>query len=232
MNLSTALTRIRYRIGEVIPSYWTQLELISYVNDAKDDLYNAILTINKDFFERTATLAFVNLVSQYLLASDFQRLKSIRATTAGMEGTTFIPMSRNTPAFQAGLQNSAYNNAPYQFMYDIWNNIDVAVSPAPNMKGMNITFSPTPAGAMTVEYVYVAQLPDLAGNDDGFSFLDPFIGYILDQATYYALSKGPSGDYQNYGSRAEMKLNRILAVASKNNMQGSQFVQGFLEDSF
>lgn len=230
MDLTTALLRIRYRIGEPTPSYWTDLELISYVNDAKDDLQNAIETINKDYFERTSTLALKTNIQTYLLPADFMRLKRIRLTDSGLEATAFVPLDRSAQAFLDGMQQSAYNNAPYQYMYDIWQNID---DPETNsMKGMNISLSPYIPGDCTAEIVYSAALPDLADGADTFSFLDPFTGYILDQATYYALSKGPSGDYQNYGSRAEMKLNRILAVAARVNQQGSEFVRGFMEDTY
>lgn len=230
MILSTAILRVRYRIGEATPSYWTDAELTSYLNDAKDDLQNAILTINKDFFQRTGSLAIVAGTNQYVLPSDFVRLKSIRASTSGLEMTSFIPMDRNTQAFLGGLQNSAYSNSPYQFMYDIWQNID---NPAlGSLKGMNISFSPLPQSNLAVVIEYDAALADLASAGDSFDFLSPLMGYILDKATYYALSKGPAGDYQNYGSNAEIKLNRILAVASKVNQQGQEFVAGYCEDAY
>lgn len=301
MTLATARQRIRYRIGEPTESFWLDVELNSYINDSKDDLYNAILTINKDYFQRSAALKTRAFTNRILLPSDFQRLKVLRMATSGMEGTLFTPADRNQALFTAALANTTYSNQPYQYMFDIWDCIDepsgsdtawgtvngavnssttvvfddatnihagdtvyfynpttsaeedsgvvsavsgntatmaAAVSVSDNAKavvslrGSNLELSPAPNGVYDLALGYWAQLPDLSADDDTFKFLDPFTGYILDQATYYALSKGPSGDYQNYGTRAEMKLNRILAVASKSNAQGAEFATGFLEDSY
>lgn len=226
MILSTARTRIRYRIGETTPSFWTNDELNSYINDAKEDLYNAILTINKDFFEKRTTLATVSGTTAYELPSDFQQVKSLRMLTSGYEDTMFKPQDRNTSAFLMGLNSMNVSNSPYEILYDVYQNLD------DSDKTWYIQFSPVPRDVKSIELNYVAQLPDLTADADTFGFMAPFMGYILDQATYYALSKGPSGDYQNYASRAEAKLNRILGVASRSNKQGAEFVEGFLEDSF
>lgn len=226
MDLQTARTRIRYRIGETTPSFWTNEELNSYINDAKDDLYNAILTINKDYFERKTTINTVAGTTEYELPSDFERVKSMRMLTLGYEDTLFKYQDRNTDAFLMGLNSMNVSNSPYEIMYDVYQNLD------DTDKTFYLQFSPIFRDSRSIEVCYVAQLADLSSDSDNFSFMNPFMGYILDQATYYALSKGPSGDYSNYGSRAETKLNRILGVAAKLNMQGHEFVEGFLEDSF
>ena len=232
MTLATALLRIRYRIGESIPSYWSDSELTSYINDAKDDLFNAILTINKDFFEKSCTITTSTTTNRILLPTDFQRLKLLRMITPGLEAVIFSPMDRSLASFQVNLASNPYSNQPYQYFYDVWQCLDVPGQGQPNFLGWNLELSPAPNAAYSINLVYGAQLPDLVSPADTFSFMDPFTGFILDKATYYALSKGPSGDYQNYGSQAEMKLNRILAVASKTATQGAEFVQGFLEDSY
>lgn len=226
MTLAVALSRIRYRIGETTAGFWTDAELISYINDAKDDLYNAILTINKDYFEKSASVTVSAGTHKAELPSDFQRLKSIRMSTVGYEDTQFVPRDRNTQEFLSGLNSINTANSPYEVMYDIYQNLD------DTDKTMYLDLSPIFMDARTLEVNYVAQLPDLTGTTDTFGFLAPFMGYILDKATFYALSKGPSGDYNNYANQAEMKLNRILGVASKSNQQGHEFVEGFLEDSF
>lgn len=227
LTLATARTRIRYRIGETTPSFWTEAELNSYINDAKDDLYNAILTINKDFFEKRTALATVaGDITGMELPADFQQVKSIRFTTPGYEDTVFNPQDRGTLPFIQGLNSLSISNSPYEMMYDVYQNLD------DTDKTWYLQLSPIPRSVLAIELNYVSQLPDLSGDSDTFGFMAPFMGYILDQATYYALSKGPSGDYQNYGSKAEVKLDRILGVASKQNKMGTEIVQGFLEDSF
>lgn len=226
MDLQTARTRIRYRIGESAPSFWTNEELNSYINDAKDDLYNAIMTINKDFFEKRTTIVTASGTTQYECPVDFARVKSLRMLTVGYEDTLFKYQDRNTDAFLMGLNSMNVSNSPYEIMYDVFQNLD------DTEKTWYLQFSPIFRDVRSIELNYVAQLADLSADADNFSFMNPFMGFILDQATYYALSKGPSGDYSNYGSRAETKLNRILGVAAKQNMQGHEFVEGFLEDSF
>lgn len=226
MNLGAARTRIRYRIGETVAGFWTDAEINSYINDAKDDLFNAILTINKKFFEKRTTVTTVAGTSAYELPADFQQVESIRMLTSGYEDTHFKPQGRNTQAFLMGLNSMNVAASPYEIMYDTYQNLD------DTDKTMYIQFSPLPRDARSIEVNYVSQLPDLASDSDTFGFLAPFMGYVLDQATYYALSKGPSGDYSNYGSRAEAKLNRILGVAARSNKQGTEVVEGFLEDSW
>ena len=232
MTLLQARTRIRYRIGEEEESFWKNVELNSYINDAKDDLYNAILTINKDFFQKSATIQTSTVTNRILLPADFQRLKVLRMLTPGFKATMFVPVDRNNPLFIASLANVAYSNQPYQYMYDVYDCIDVPAQGEPDWRGWNLALSPAPNAVLSIGLEYFAQLPDLAQDTDTFSFMNPFTGYILDKATYYALSKGPSGDYGNYQTSAETKLNRILGVASKPTTQGAEFVQGFLEDSY
>lgn len=226
LTLSSARTRIRYRIGELVAGFWTDAELNSYINDAKDDLFNAILTINKDFFERSTTLVTVAGTTAYELPADFQQVKSLRMLTPGYEDTMFKPQDRNSQAFLMGLNSMNVAASPYEMMFDPYQNLD------DTDKSWYLQFSPVPRDVRSIELNYVSQLADLTGDSDTFGIMAPFMGYILDQATYYALSKGPSGDYANYGSRAEAKLNRILGVAARSNKQGSEYVEGFLEDSF
>jgi len=227
LTLSSARARIRYRIGETTPSFWTDAELNSYINDAKDDLYNAILTINKDFFEKKTALATtVGDITGMELPADFQQIKSLRFTTSGYEDTVFNQQDRATQPFIMGLNSLNIANSPYEIMYDVYQNLDDAD------KTWYLQLSPIPRSVLAIECNYVAQLPDLSSDSETFGFMAPFTGFILDAATYYALSKGPSGDYQNYGSRSEAKLNRILAVASRQNKMGTEICQGFLEDSF
>lgn len=234
VTLATAIARVRNRIGEATASYWDDDEIIGYINDAKDDLQNAVNTINKDFFQKVASLSIVSGRDQYLLASDFTRLKSMVVTTDGYQQTMFIPISRNSPLFIAGRQNNAYTNMPYQYMYEVWQNVEPDATPAPAvpLHGWNISFSPSIKTAFTIEYTYIAFLPDLSALTDTFDFLDPFSGFIYDQAASYALSKGPAGDFITYERRAEKKLNRILAVCAKRTMTGPEVVAGFLEDTY
>jgi hypothetical protein len=226
MTLATALARIRYRIGETTEGFWTDAELTSYINDAKDDLYNAIMTINKDYFEKNVTLSVAAGGKQVELPSDFQRLKSLRMSTPGYEDTQMVPRDRNTQEFLMGLNTVNTANSPYEIMYDIFQNLD------DTDKTMYLALSPIFQDARTLEMNYGCQLPDLSGLSDTFGIMAPHMGFILNKATYYALSKGPSGDYQNYANQAEAELNRILGVLANNNQQGHSFVEGFLEDSF
>lgn len=231
-TLAQARTRIRYRIGEETEGFWKDVELNSYINDAKDELFNAILTINKNFFGRETTIQTSASTNRILLPADFQRLKGLRMLTPGLEATVFTPENRNSPLFSALSANSAYSNQPYQYLYDTFECIDEAGENEPNYKGWNLVLAPAPNAVYSIALSYFAQLPDLADDADEFSFMAPFLGYILDKATYFALSKGPSGDYGNYNTSAEAKLNRILAVASRPQLQGAEFVHGFLEDSY
>ena len=103
MTLATALLRIRYRIGESIPSYWSDSELTSYINDAKDDLFNAILTINKDFFEKSCTITTSTTTNRILLPTDFQgepreplnRFFRIRSAWQNKKNLAGNPKNRN-----------------------------------------------------------------------------------------------------------------------------------------
>ena len=56
-NMTSALAFVRNQIQEPTASFWSDSELISYINQAKDDLYNEICLVNEDFFMKTAVLA-------------------------------------------------------------------------------------------------------------------------------------------------------------------------------
>ncbi len=225
MNLSQIRTRIRYRIGEDTEGFWSDVELNSYINDAKDDLFNAIMTLKKDIFIKTATLSFSANEKTKALPSDFSRLKSLRATTSGYESTTFSPKDLSTFEFIVGW-DPLNSSAPPDVLFDVFQNMD------DTNKAFHLTISPTFPGGIAIEAKYHSFLPDYASDSDEVLFLNPHMGYIIDKATYYALSKGPSGDYENYARSSEARLNRILGNLGRLNAGGHEFVEGFLEDSF
>ena len=218
LTLAQARTRIRYRIGESEASYWSDAELNSYINDSKDDLYNAIQTIKKDFFEKTYDLSVASGDYIKALPSTFGTLQVIYAS-----GYEFISRPHSSFDFNLLQNNDLTTKIVFYDIYHKQTNTDPVVT-----KGIYIEFSPKFTESVTIGLKYTAELPDLSGDSATFEFLEPMLGYILDRATYYALSKGPAGDYNNYKNEAEKKLNRILGVAGNLDNSSSEFVDGFL----
>lgn len=218
MQLSQARSRVRTKIGESEASFWSDTEINDNINTAKDDLQDAILTINEDIFQSTTTITTINGQNEYQLPADFKSIVSIR--DLDNYDINFIRQSQGSKIFKDSLSSNVSNNESITEYYDVYQKSDGI---------WYIIFAPAMVGDISIEIKYRARVPDLSNDTDTFLCLDNYVGYIIDKAVYYCLMKGPSGDYASYYNASEAKLNRIIGSIRPDN-SGHTFVVGYLED--
>lgn len=218
MTLSQARAKVRTRIGESNASFWEDSEINDNINTAKDDLQEALLTINEDLFQNTTTITTINAQTKYELPLDFDTLVSIRDLN-DMD-MYFTKMSQSSQTFKTALTADYQNNEGINEFYDIFQENDGK---------WYIQFAPAMVGGINIEIKYRARISDLSSDSDTFGALDKYVGYIIDKAIYYCLMKGPSGDYNLWYNSSEAKLNRIIG-SIRPDSSGNSFVTGYLEE--
>lgn len=221
MTLAEARDKIRAIIAEPTPSFWSDEEINTALNLAKDDLQEAIMTTNKDMFSKNFLINTVEDENDYELPSDFRELKLIR----DIDGydIQFVQVDMSEKVFVEALNVQYKNDNPGSVVnvyYDVFQDLD---------NKWYLRIAPSLPSGIRIKIDYKAQIPDLKDDNDTFGALNDFMGYIIEKALYYVLSKGPSGDYQNHLNASEMKLNRILG-SLRINTSGTEFVRGYLED--
>lgn len=221
-TLKNARDAVRDNIQESSEAFWTDAELNRYINRAKDDLYTSISLVNENFFLESGTVSVVAGTTKYELSAGFFRLKNIRTTTAGKEEMVWLPAKINSKAFNDGLNASYSNSIENKMMYDTYHDVS-------NKKNYLIV-SPIPADSFAINVDYISVVPDLTSDSDVFAIFDPFVGYIIDKATYYALSKGPSGDFNTPLKESARKLEDIKTNCGRPQIKDPEFVDGFMED--
>lgn len=221
-TLKNARDAVRDNIQEASAAFWSDAELNRYINRAKDDLATAISLVNENFFLESDTISVVAGTTKYELDAGFFRLKNIRTTTSGKEEMVWLPAKMNSKAFNDGLNASYSAGLENKMMYDIYHDIS-------NKKNY-LYISPIPSGALTLNVDFISVVPDLSGDSDVFAIFDPYVGYIIDKATFYALSKGPSGDFKTPLKEANDKLEKIMTNCGRPQIKDSEFVDGFMED--
>lgn len=222
MNLLEARNAVRSNIGETEESFWTDTELNRYLNQAQRDLYNAVRSVKSDFFIKSIPLSVSNGDSEVNLPSDFAAVKSLRITDAGYNDVIFYPLDRSNEEFIYGLSSEVTISNPSRIFFDVY--LDTS-STSPQMK---IIFSPIFRDNFNIELIYISTLSDLSNDNDNFMFPAFCDSYIINKATSYALSKGPSGDYGNYQSLARENLSAILDTVRTLNRMGNEYVNDFL----
>lgn len=219
-TLSQLIGIIRGYIGETTEGYWSNSEIINNINRAKDDLWEAIETVNKQFFLKSYLIQGDGN-NNYMLPDDFSSLESIRSVNNDI---SFLPTDMGYQKFQDVFDLTIGNSYFMTLYYDIVSRIT-----NDGKSKWFIVFSPKLPIGKSVIIDYVSRPPDLVNANDNLGILDKYYGYILDKATYYTLLKGPSGEYDKWLQNSEIKLNRILSSIRLNNYK-TEFVEGYLED--
>ena len=135
ISLSTLRTNVRHHLDEATAAFWTNAQLLVYINQAIDRVWNEVRNSRGDYFFKSlaSTAGSQTLLSETYAASslqiavgaieitlppDFAELKLIRVTTADYEHVRFTQSELSDPDFRALLEYPD-NVGPTAFRYAI-----------------------------------------------------------------------------------------------------------------
>lgn len=135
ISLSTLRTNVRSHLDETTAAFWTNAQLLVYINQAIDRVWNEVRKSRGDYFFKSlaSTAASQTLLSEtyapsslqiavgaieITLPPDFAELKLIRVTTADYEHVRFTQSELSDPTFRAVLEDPD-NVGPSSFRYAI-----------------------------------------------------------------------------------------------------------------
>lgn len=219
MTLYELRTAVRDKIGEANEGFWSNREINDNINRAIDDLNDAIQTVNRKKAIKTYSITSDGTSEEYELPTDFKSLITIREQNNSIN---FIYLSMSSKRFQEALSLTLGNTSIYTCYYDIYSKIGTTAS-------NYIKFAPKLSSGKVINIEYLSGIPNLLTDNSDLGIYSIYKGYIIDKAIYYTLLKGPSGNYAEFNTNAEVKLNRILSTL-QDNYFGSEFVEGYLED--
>lgn len=121
-SVSTLIASVRRHLNETTASFWTDAELLQYLQEGAADLWKALVGVNEDHFltlSSSASLpANVNTLSS--VPSDCFRIKTIEPTTLSSYVNTFFrPADWGSPEFLRARSLDACDPQGQVFYYDL-----------------------------------------------------------------------------------------------------------------
>ena len=186
-TLQRYLTDVQTRLAGLANAF-TQQQLISFINEGKDELWEAFITSADDYFVQsttttagqTNTLATLSTTTrEYTLPSDCLAPRFIECVTPGFEYIRFVYRKITHPDFQeqrrsATQSGSDASSLTFQTYYY-------------TIVGKNtIMFAAFPETAFTIKVWYVRALPDLVNLGDA---LDEMVQPLARRITDYVVKQ-------------------------------------------
>lgn len=155
MTLETILADIRARLNEVTAAFWTDAQLLVWINHRYQDLVTAVETTFENYFLTESATDLVEDQQEYSLPTDFKRMVRIEINyDMTNNATTF---SKATPVTLDEVRIQIANT-----------DLGSSGSPVYYIHGDLLGFLPIPDadGTSAVKIWYVAEQTDLSDDDD------------------------------------------------------------------
>ena len=148
-SLETIRTSVRDRLDESTASFWTNAQLNTYINQAKDRVWSRVRSLNDDMFlvERSSTDGSVTILGEtyatssfaiivgtsttgwnYTLPPDFAEMRLIEVITSNYETVRFVHADL-TSAGMRGAMEVTDNQTPDMFYFDIVGERTMRIAP-------------------------------------------------------------------------------------------------------
>lgn len=229
-SLKNVRDYVRIKLQDPSKTYWADSDIDLEINNVKDELYNAICTINEDFFLKPATVTIPAGATDVKLPEDFFRLKNIRTTSpADAKYQDWRPLDLATRSFNTGISYPENGPTISTMYYDIYTTADTSGATSINADINRMRISPIMGVELTVSIDYIYQVPDLTADTDTFSVFNVYSNYIQQKTIAECFRTGPSGPYDVYDKKAAALLDTILTNAGKRQNKSNEFVQDMFD---
>ena len=229
-SLSTLRTAVRANLDEATAAFWTNAQLLIYLNRSKNRVWREVRKLKEDFFliQRTSTDGALTILGEsytassfaivagtrtYTLPPDFVEMKLIEVTTSGYEFVRFQHLDLAKPEHRA-LRRLTDQYAPSVFIFDLIGSVTMTIAPLSNT-------------ALDLRLSYIRRIADLADDTD---VLD--VPYELaDAVEAYATAAALKQDRAPEAATWEATGREIVASAigsSARQITDPVFVDAFL----
>lgn len=223
VTVKNVIWRIRRNLREFDPEYFSDEQLLSWVNEAHQELYNEVCLLYENYFKKTTTLDLVKDVAEYALPNDFKRVVFVEKLK-DLDTTLTVPIKLRRVPFQQ-------LNQSYRTYYPFLTLIGYYIH------GTTIGFVPTPktnsTQAVRVHYI---PTPNLLTLDSNHQLPAEYSRVLVLLATYLAISAEDQALGQQFYSWYERSLALMRhEMANRDDsyskpLRGDFFNEDFVEE--
>jgi len=194
---------VRDQLDESSASFWTDAQLLRYLNRAQSRVWNRLKAANEYYCTVTRTsndgaltiqgesytasaFRIVAGTSDYVLPPDFDQMSTIEVITLGYEELSITRLDINDPEFR-GARSLVDNQSPSGEIY-----FDIVGEPA------SMRIAPKSDTTLDLRITYVQTLADMSADTDRLMLPNPLYIAVADYATMYALRQDRSPDAGTY----------------------------------
>jgi hypothetical protein len=229
---STIVTKVRSQIIESAASFWTDAEILTFINDGQKDLWRAILDLHQEHFAADdESNVSLDANSSFLagIPGDCFRILTIeqRDLTAS-NVTTFTPRDFNHPDFQAARSVPAQSPSGLEIFYTPY-------GAGPPVAAMTVKVAPQVTSAVLLRVSYARSLDDT--NDLAAGATNPIPGdsdnALFCYAMAYATGKQSEGNFTpdpEWLSLYATEKKNLLVSLTPRQEQEPDVVEGYLEE--
>ena len=147
------ITMVRTRLKDLSVRSFHEFEIVSPLNEGKNELVKIIRQADENFFETTFSgtipVAAAPDPSEITLPSDFSELREIRVVSSGYEDMAFINLSQSDRRFRDALAiGGGVTSGQSAFYYDFMGLDKIILAPGSDM-------------ALAYEMGYIQTVPDM-----------------------------------------------------------------------
>ena len=232
-DVTTLRLLVRDQLDELSASFWSDAQILRYINRGKDRVWNRLKAVNEYYCTVTRTSndgvltiqgesytanAFRLLAgtSDYVLPPDFDQMSAIECITSGYTDLSITRMDINNPEFRA-LRSLTDDQQPMDEIF-----YDIIGEPA------TIRIAPKVNVTLNLQITYVQTLADLSAETDRLALPNPLYQAVVDYAVSFALRQDRSPDALTY----EQSGDKLIAERFGSELRQTQDVQvarAFLE---
>ena len=230
-TLSDLRSAVRLNLDEPSPSFWSNANLTTFINRAKDRVWTDVRKVKDDYFiiRRTSLDGSLTILGEsysasgfaiaagttdYTMPHDLVELKLIQVITSGYEHVRFQMADLTDPGFRRAMEVTE-NTAPNVFYADLVGERTMVIAPKSDT-------------ALDLRITYVRKLADLSDDSDELEMPDPL--YLAVEA--YATSHAMMEDRDPNSTVWELRGQRLVADfvgAIARQTQNPRLVRDFFE---
>lgn len=226
-TLSVLRTQVRHALDEATASFWSNAQLLVYINQAKDRAWNEVRLMRSDYFLKSVSsgdgtvsqlgenytasgLAVTVSGTELTLPLDFSEFRLLKVTTTGYEDRRFHLVTLNDPRFRDALEETTARE-PTGFYAALVNE-------------RTLRYAPLSSVALATTLSYIFQPIDLSADGDELQMPYPLELAVVWYAVASAMLQDRDDSAAVYEQRARAVISEVIG-ANVRQSQNPVFVQ-------
>lgn len=221
--LKTMVTLVRTRLRDLRVQAFQEYELISFLNEGKNEVVKIIRQADENFFETTTSVTISATTapnkSTITLPADFSMLRNLSITTVGMEATQFYFLNQSDRRFQeAAIAGGSFADGGSAFFYDFVGLSEIILSPGADVE-------------MACRVDYIKTIPDMMLPSSYPEGVPPeHYDFIVTWAVCEGLRSQNDARLGDYLEKLEWQKTSLINSVNTRQAKEPTFVRGYMED--